>query len=96
MSVLTGLGGGHVDDLAGSSLDDNVSSLSESGTLVSAEGQAARTMRRVEERGGGRRKKDEKSKKVSGCQRNAGNNFGGAFRKREHKEAEGEADSCLD
>ena len=33
MSVLSGLGGGHVDDLTGSSLDEDVSTLPERGTL---------------------------------------------------------------
>lgn len=33
VTVLTGLGGGHVDDLAGTALDNNVSVLAQSGTL---------------------------------------------------------------
>jgi len=33
VAVLSGLGGGHVDDLAGTALDDNVTVLAESGTL---------------------------------------------------------------
>jgi hypothetical protein len=33
VSVLAGLGGGHVDNLAGSALDDDVTALAEGGTL---------------------------------------------------------------
>jgi hypothetical protein len=33
VTVLAGLGGGHVNDLAGTALDDDVAVLAESGTL---------------------------------------------------------------
>jgi hypothetical protein len=36
VTVLSSLGGRHVDDLTGSSLDKNVSTLSEGGTLGAA------------------------------------------------------------
>lgn len=38
VTVLAGLGGGHLDDLAGAVLDDNVTVLSQSGALLGVGG----------------------------------------------------------
>jgi hypothetical protein len=48
VTVLSGLGGGHVDNLAGTILDDNVTVLAESGTLHGESGRSTRISGAVE------------------------------------------------